>query len=457
MAAARPEPDLGVRLAVLATGPAELAGRDRHHGRRRRAARAARRPAAARPAGHRRGTARRRRRRRRDGDRPPGPAQHGGRPRRPVRTRAGRPDGGPGPDRLRTGRQESCLALLTGAALVFGEDIDLREPAAWADLLVRERITVWNSTPTLLDLLLTELERRGDRLPESLRLVLLSGEPLTGALLGRLRRRSGPTRRRQPLRRRGARALGRLLRGDRRGNGHGLGPDRGPMRNQRVHVLAENGGICPVWVTGQVHYGGLAAESARHQSATGTDRWATHPESGEHLLRTPWFGRVLPSGTVETVGHASARLLVHGRRLHVHDTEAALAATDGCGPPRWSRWTTRARSGSSGSRPAPAAPGRNSSTSCAARCLRTCCPAGSRSWTRSPHPDGRVDRGRLAATGGTAPNPSPTADRWRRTPAGCWQPPPRSPVGRSGWRRSTRRRIWSTWAPPRSNWSGWPP
>ncbi|SFQ68605.1 AMP-binding protein [Amycolatopsis rubida] len=217
---------------------------------------------------------------------------------------------------------ETSLGLLTGAALVFGEDIDLRNPAAWLEVLARERVSVWHSTPTLLDLLVTEAERREERLPEPVRLVLLSGERLPGSLVRRLRALSGPDL-----------VVANLSAAGEHGPWAACHesaaaepetptvPIGRPMRNQRIHVLGENGGVCPAWVTGQVHYGGLAAEAVTAPP--------THPETGEPLLRTAQFGRVLPEGVVEIVGDESAQLTVHGRRLHVHDAEVALAGLPG--------------------------------------------------------------------------------------------------------------------------------
>ncbi|MCB5909702.1 AMP-binding protein [Streptomyces pinistramenti] len=309
------------------------------------------------------------------------------------------------------GIRESCLALLSGATLIHGQDIDLREPTAWIDLLVQEHLTVWNSTPTLLDLLLTELERRGDRLPGHLRLVLLNGEPLTGALVRRLRGLSGPdlvVANLSAAQEHGAWATCCALSAQEADTPSV--PIGGPMRNQRIHVLAENGGICPVWVTGQVHYGGLAAESARHHCDTGPDRWATHPESGEPLLRSPWFGRVLPSGTVETVGHASAQLLVHGRRLHVHDTEVALAAMDGVRAAAVVTLTAESALGFVRLAPGTSRTGQELLDQLRRKVSPYLLPSRIEVLDAFPlTPDGRVDRGRLTTTG--SPVPEPVADR----------------------------------------------
>ncbi|ACU37558.1 AMP-binding protein [Actinosynnema mirum] len=221
------------------------------------------------------------------------------------------------------GAQETALGLLTGMTLVFGDAAELLRPAIWPALLERERVTVWHGTPSHLDLLVTEIEDRGERLPERLRLVLVSGERLPSDLVQRLRdladseitvvnlssaQPDGPWVACHPIV--GAAPVTPTA------------PIGRPLRNQRVHVLAENGGDCPVWVTGQVHYGGLVAEHLDGRDDSG----ATHQETGEMLLRAAQYGRVLPDGVVEVVGDASAQLVVHGRRLHVHDTEVALSA-----------------------------------------------------------------------------------------------------------------------------------
>ena len=46
----------------------------------------------------------------------------------------------------------------------------------WAELIVRHRVTIWNSAPALLKMLLETVGRRKEWWPRSLRLVLLGGD-----------------------------------------------------------------------------------------------------------------------------------------------------------------------------------------------------------------------------------------------------------------------------------------
>lgn len=239
---------------------------------------------------------------------------------------------GPGDRLLALAGADSPLALyelfgplLAGAAVVLTEDIDLRSPRALLADLRRHQVTVWNSPPALLDLLLDHLAEDGGQLPETLRLLLLSGERLAPAQVHRLRA-AAPHR---P-------ALAHLTSptasspwalcmevGD-------LEPDRKtvpagvPLPNQRVHILSEATRLCPVWVTGRLHFGGTAAQAPGGEPPDGS--LVEHPETGEPLLRSGLFARLLPEGVVEVVGDEAAQIVVHGRPLNLQDTETALAA-----------------------------------------------------------------------------------------------------------------------------------
>src|SRR5262249_10914198 len=76
--------------------------------------------------------------------------------------------------------------LAAGASLVLPDSG--ADPARWADLLSRERVTVWNSVPALLELLVDFAQKNPGRLTGSaLRLGLLSGDWIPVTLPDRAR------------------------------------------------------------------------------------------------------------------------------------------------------------------------------------------------------------------------------------------------------------------------------
>nr|ABL74946.1 TlmIII [Streptoalloteichus hindustanus] len=222
---------------------------------------------------------------------------------------------------------ETVGALLAGATVVFGDDLDARDPAAWTALLRRERITVWHSPPTLLGMLVDHLEASGDRLPAELRLALVGGERFPADLVRRLRGVADPAPVVAAL---GAATVPGLWTTcaeiDEIPTEWRSVPIGRPLPNHRVFVLSETMTQCPVWVTGRLHFGGVAAEPCS-DSDTESESGARvpHPETGEPLTPTGRFGRVLPDGVVEVVGDEAAQVTVHGRALNMQDTEVALA------------------------------------------------------------------------------------------------------------------------------------
>ena len=65
-------------------------------------------------------------------------------------------------------------STLASAALIYPRQEDTRSPAAWLSLLRKEQVTVWNSAPALMQLLIDTADK-GERLSD-LRLVMLSGD-----------------------------------------------------------------------------------------------------------------------------------------------------------------------------------------------------------------------------------------------------------------------------------------
>ena len=72
--------------------------------------------------------------------------------------------------------------LAAGGCIVMPEEDALRDPEDWAALIERERVTVWNTVPAFMELLVAHAEHARERLPACLRLVWLSGDWIPPAL-----------------------------------------------------------------------------------------------------------------------------------------------------------------------------------------------------------------------------------------------------------------------------------
>ncbi|MEE8525743.1 MAG: AMP-binding protein, partial [Thermoanaerobaculia bacterium] len=77
--------------------------------------------------------------------------------------------------------------LAAGGAVVLPEPEAQREPERWAQLMAEHRVTLWSSVPALMEMQVECLEGSGARLPDSLRLVMLSGDWIPVPLPDRIR------------------------------------------------------------------------------------------------------------------------------------------------------------------------------------------------------------------------------------------------------------------------------
>lgn len=81
--------------------------------------------------------------------------------------------------------------LSTGGSIVLPDDTQPRDPAYWLTLIAEHGVTIWNSAPALLDMLVDYAEldpAASSRALSTLRLVMLSGDWIPVTLPGRLKK-----------------------------------------------------------------------------------------------------------------------------------------------------------------------------------------------------------------------------------------------------------------------------
>jgi amino acid adenylation domain-containing protein len=216
--------------------------------------------------------------------------------------------------------------LAAGGALVLPKPGQSLNPRHWGNLIAREGVTVWNSVPALMELLVQDVAHRHAALPPSLRLVLLSGDWIPIGLPNRIR------------------ALGKGIRVISLGGATEASiwsilypvedvppqwrsiPYGRPLGNQRFHVLDRALEPCPTWVPGDLFIAGTGlAQGYWRDEAKTRASFFVHPETGERLYRTGDLGRYMLDGDIEFLGREDSQVKINGFRIELGEIEVTLA------------------------------------------------------------------------------------------------------------------------------------
>ncbi|MBF6369672.1 amino acid adenylation domain-containing protein [Nocardia puris] len=220
----------------------------------------------------------------------------------------------------------SVFDVFCGATLVL-PDPDDPTPGSWLRLLRTHHVTVWNSAPGLMQLLVEAAD--GVTLP-ALRLVLLSGDWIPVTLPDRIRRIAPNAE---------VISLGGATEASIWSIYHRIGavdpswtsiPYGRPLANQPWYILDELGLPAPTWTTGELHIGGIGLATGYLGDPDKTDAaFVRHRETGERIYRTGDLGRYLPGGEIELIGRADQQVKIQGWRIEPGEIEHALLAEAG--------------------------------------------------------------------------------------------------------------------------------
>jgi amino acid adenylation domain-containing protein len=214
-------------------------------------------------------------------------------------------------------------AFGSGGALILPDPSDLRNPAAWVELLGRYRVTVWNTVPMLLEMLISWWERSGDPPAGALRLAYLGGDWIPLDLPGRARaffedlkivNIGGATE---------ASICSCYHVVDRVDPSWTAVPYGRPLTDQFWRILRSDLSDCEVGETGEMYIGGVGVgRGYLHDPERTAESFITHPISGERLYRTGDIGRWQPDGTMELLGRRDTQVKVRGNRIELGEIEA---------------------------------------------------------------------------------------------------------------------------------------
>jgi len=218
--------------------------------------------------------------------------------------------------------------LAAGGALVLPDYGKGHDPVHWRDLAARYRVTLWNSAPQLLRMLMDSVvsgQAAGQAEEAPLRTVLLSGDFIPLDLPDRVRRHYTQAQ---------VVSLGGATEASVWSIYHPVRevdpawasiPYGKALPNQTVAVYDQAFRVCPDHVKGRIHIGGigLAIGYWRDKDKTAA-RFVTHPRTGERLYDTGDLGRYAPDGNIVILGRDDGQVKIRGHRVELGEIEAVL-------------------------------------------------------------------------------------------------------------------------------------
>ncbi|MCX5034759.1 MULTISPECIES: non-ribosomal peptide synthetase [Streptomyces] len=218
--------------------------------------------------------------------------------------------------------------LAAGGSLLLPTEDQRREPARWPGLLERYGVTVWNTVPALLDLLLDADEQgggEGGRIA-GLRTALVSGDWIGLDLPARLRARTA-----RPC---AFVAMGGATEAAIWSNTLTVTepdprwvsiPYGRPLTGQHYRVVGRDGRDCPDWTPGELWIGGAGlARGYLADPARTAEKFVE--QDGRRWYRTGDLGRYRGDGLLEFLGRLDSQLKIAGHRIEAGEIEAALEA-----------------------------------------------------------------------------------------------------------------------------------
>lgn len=216
--------------------------------------------------------------------------------------------------------------LTAGGTVVLPAEEDRREPARWRELVRDQGVTVWNTVPVLLDMVLDADENAPDGAGAlaGLRLALVSGDWIGLDLPARLRTATAGRCRFTALGGATEAAIWSNVFTVHAVPAHWTSIPYGrPLANQRYRVCDSAGRDAPDLVPGELWIGGAGvALGYRGDPARTAEKFVDH--EGIRWYRTGDLGRYWPDGTLEFLGRADEQVKIGGNRIELGEVENAL-------------------------------------------------------------------------------------------------------------------------------------
>lgn len=219
-------------------------------------------------------------------------------------------------------------SLAAGGCIVIPDAARATDPEHWHDIISEHGVTVWNSAPPLMSMLVNYMEGFEQPPLNGVRLMLLSGDWIPVSLKGKtdvllpeaeLISLGGATEA----------SVWSIYFPITYVESHWKSIPYGkPLPNQTMHVLNEQLQPCPVNVIGNIYIGGIGVALGYLNDPEKTRKQFIDVE-GARLYYTGDLGRYMPDGNIEFLGREDSQIKLKGHRIELGEIAAALRSHAG--------------------------------------------------------------------------------------------------------------------------------
>ena len=215
--------------------------------------------------------------------------------------------------------------LGAGGALIIPSEKDYRNPAKWVQLMNRYGVTLWNSVPALLQLLLIYKQYNGSVEISELKKIFLSGDWIPIAMPSKIKELFPDSL---------VVSMGGATEGGIWSNYHiclekeeasfnKSIPYGKPLPNQGFRILDTFGEETPVWVPGELCISGKSLASS-YWGRPDLSEKAFVLWKGQRIYRTGDIGCWHPNGEMEFLGRVDNQVKIRGHRIELGEIEEVV-------------------------------------------------------------------------------------------------------------------------------------
>lgn len=215
-------------------------------------------------------------------------------------------------------------ALSVGAQLVI--PADQRDIDNLCNLILDKKVTIWNSVPAILDLILKNNESIRYK---SFRYILLSGDWIPLDIWGRMKKQC-PDAKLISLGGATEASIWSIyypvtsISENWRSIPYGY-----PLANQKMYVLDYNLKPCPINVTGDIYIGGIGLANEYIADEEKTNNAFVYTNDFGRIYKTGDYGVLKPEGYIEFLGRDDNQVKVRGYRIELGEIEEIMNRYEG--------------------------------------------------------------------------------------------------------------------------------